>query len=88
LDSTAFITEHLKEPELRDLLTKFLTTYNKWAFSPSRIKAWGVQQQGFSKLSEYDHPFIRATLQKMVSENTLETRISKKGNTLFRIPKA
>lgn len=86
-DSTLFITEHLKEPELRDLLIRFLTTYNKWAFSPSRIKAWGVQQQGFSELAGYDHPFIRTTLQKMVAENILETRVSKQGNTLFRIPK-
>jgi len=86
-DSTLFITEHFKEPELKNLLIRFLTTYSKWAFSPSRIKAWGVQQQGFSELSEYDHPFIRTTLQKMVTENILETRVSKKGNTLFRVPK-
>ncbi len=84
-DGITEFTESFQEPQLRELLIKFLTKYNKWAFSPSRIKAWGSQQQGFSGLSSYEHPFIRSTLQKMVSEKLLETRISKKGNTLYRI---
>jgi len=84
-DEVAEITEHFKEPDLRKLLIQFLTKYSDWAFSPSRIRAWGAQQQGFSALSGYEHQFIRSTLQKMVSENMLETRISKKGNTLYRI---
>jgi hypothetical protein len=74
------------EPELRNLLLEFLTKYKEWSFSPSRIRAWGSKQQGFSALSKFEHPFIRGTLQKMVSENILETRISKKGNTLYRVP--
>jgi len=86
LDETAEITESFQEPELRKILIEFLTKYKEWAFSPSRIRAWGSQQQGFSSLSNYGHPLIRSTLQKMVSENILETRISKKGNTLYRVP--
>ena len=82
------ITDHLQEPKLRKLLIDFLTKYNQWAFSPSRIRAWGAKQQGFASFVEYNHSFIRSTLQKMVSENLLETRISKKGNTLYRIPLA
>ena len=78
--------ESSNEPQLRNLLMEFLTKYKEWAFSPSRIRAWGSQQQGFSALSNYEHPFIRSTLQKMVSEGLLETRLSKKGNTLFRVP--
>ena len=84
----ADIQEIIREPELRNLLVEFLTKYNTWAFSPSRIKVWGVQQQGFSALSNYEYPFIRSTLQKLVSENVLETRISKKGNTLYRVSKS
>jgi len=86
-DEMAEITEQFREPDLRDLLVAFLTKYNTWAFSPSRIRAWGAQQQGFSALSSYEHPFIRSTLQKLVSENVLDTRVSKKGNTLYRISK-
>lgn len=86
VDEMAEFTESFQEPELRNLLMGFLTKYKKWAFSPSRIRAWGSQQQGFSSLANYEHPFIRSTLQKMVSENLLETRISKKGNTLYRVP--
>lgn len=85
-DEMVGFVENFKEPELRKLLLEFLTKYKEWAFSPSRIRAWGSKQQGFSTLSSYEHPFIRSTLQKMVSENILETRISKKGNTLYRVP--
>ena len=86
VDNVTEFKESFQEPELRKLLMDFLTKYKDWAFSPSRIRVWGSKQQGFYALSEYDHPFIRSTLQKMVSENLLETRISKKGNTLYRVP--
>lgn len=86
VDGISDLTESSQEPELRKLLMQFLTKYKDWAFSPSRIRAWGSQQQGFSSLADYKYPFIRGTLQKMVSENILETRISKKGNTLYRVP--
>lgn len=85
-DEMVGFVENFKEPELRKLLLEFLKKYKEWAFSPSRIRAWGSKQQGFSALSSYDPPLIRSTLQKMVSENILETRISKKGNTLYRVP--
>lgn len=87
LDKMSAITEQFEEPKLRVMLTDFLTKYNEWAFSPSRIKAWGSKQQGFYELVNYELPFVRSTLQKMVSEKLLETRISKKGNTLYRVPK-
>lgn len=85
-DEMVEFTESFEEPQLRKLLLDFLTKYKEWSFSPSRIRAWGSKQQGFSSLSKYEHPFIRSTLQKMVADNLLETRISKKGNTLYRIP--
>lgn len=85
-DEMVGFEENFKEPDLRNLLLEFLTKYKEWAFSPSRIRVWGSKQQGFSTLSNFEHPFIRSTLQKMVSENILETRISKKGNTLYRVP--
>lgn len=84
-DEMLSFMEDFKEPDLRKLLLEFLKKYKEWAFSPSRIRTWGSKQQGFSELSNYEHPFIRRTLQKMVSEDILETRISKKGNTLYRI---
>lgn len=87
-DELAEFSEGFKEPELRKQLIAFLTKYREWAFSPSRIRVWGSKQQGFSALSNFDHIFIRRTLQKLVSEGLLETRISKKGNTLYRIPLA
>ncbi len=85
-DELAPLIDPMREPELRKVLLEFLTHYKKWAFSPSRIRVWGAKQQGFSSLSNYEHSFIRSTLQKLVSEGQLETRVSKKGNTLYRVP--
>ncbi|CAH7201943.1 conserved hypothetical protein [Vibrio chagasii] len=84
-DELSVLTDPPREAILRKLLLEFLQKYSEWAFSPSRIRVWGSKQQGFSSLSDYEHPFIRSTLQKLVSEGKLETRVSKKGNTLYRI---
>lgn len=86
LNGVTVLAESFEEPKLRALLLEFLTKYKESAFSPSRIRAWGSLQQGFAALGKYNHPFLRSTMQKMVSEGVLETRISKKGNTLYRIP--
>jgi hypothetical protein len=88
LNGITELVESFEEPNLRKLLTDFLTKYKEWAFSPSRIRAWGSRQQGFAELAKYEHPFVRSTLQKMVADGLLETRISKKGNTLYRVPLA
>ncbi|MBY8115122.1 hypothetical protein KW542_21405 [Vibrio fluvialis] len=79
--------ESFHNPDLRNLLLEFLTKYKKWSFSPSRIITWGSQQQGFSTLSSYEHRRVRSELQSMLTENLVETRLSKKGNTLYRIAK-
>lgn len=83
-DEMKSVGELFSEPAVKKLLLSFLERYHQWAFSPSRIRAWGSKQQGFSDLAKYDIPFLRSTLQKMVAEGTIETRVSKKGNTLFR----
>ena len=85
MDSLAQFHETFERPEVRELLLEFLTKYKQWSFSPSRIKSWGAHQQGFAKLSSYEHRLIRSTLQSLVADNLLETRLSKKGNTLYRI---
>ncbi|WP_415883804.1 hypothetical protein ACMXYN_04645 [Neptuniibacter sp. PT8_73] len=82
------LMESFHNPELKNLLLDFLTKYQKWSFSPSRIVAWGAQQQGFSALSNYEHRRVKSALQTMLTENLVETRLSKKGNTLYRIAKS
>jgi hypothetical protein len=72
-------------PQLRKLLLDFLSTNDRVSFSPSRIKEWGSTQQGFESLKNFEVGFIRHILGKMVAERVLETVISKKGNTLYRI---
>ncbi|WP_104401808.1 hypothetical protein [Vibrio penaeicida] len=85
-DELAVLMDPPREIVLKELLLKFLQQYSEWAFSPARIRVWGSKQQGFSSLASYEHPLIRSSLQKLVSEGKLETRVSKKGHTLYRIP--
>lgn len=82
------VVESFRNPELKNLLLKFLTKYKKWSFSPSRIITWGAQQQGFSDFSKYEHRRVKSELQSMLTENLVETRLSKQGNTLYRVAKA
>ena len=75
--------DHSKK--LQERLHTFLTEYRRWAFSPARIANWGSKQEGFADLSR-DPDEIRNALQAMVSKGDLVTRISQKGNTLYRVP--
>ncbi|WP_417566620.1 hypothetical protein [Marinobacter sp.] len=84
-DELAEIHEMLQGNELRDLLLKFLKHFAPTAFSPRRIRAWGSKQPGFEALGRYDFQNIRATLQKMQTENLVSTAISKQGSTLYRL---
>ncbi len=62
------LMESFHNPDLKNLLLKFLTKYKKWSFSPSRIIAWGAQQQGFSALSNYEHRRVKSELQSMLTD--------------------
>lgn len=75
-----------KELGLSDLLQRFLEAHSRWAFSPSRIVSWGGDQTGYEELKSYrkNTRLVRRTLQGMVADGFLETRISKKGNTLYK----
>lgn len=44
-DSLISFVEQADEPELRKELLSFLKAYSQWSFSPSRIKAWGLNKQ-------------------------------------------
>jgi hypothetical protein len=70
--------------KLHTLLLKFLEYYSVWAFSPSRIVSWGADQKGYEALGDYKSNVVRRELQGMVADGYIETRISKKGNTLYR----
>ncbi|MGM0582242.1 MAG: hypothetical protein ACQETL_16305 [Bacteroidota bacterium] len=70
---------------LDTLVTKFLKQYSQWAFSALRIRKWGSQQTGFQDLKSYETQEIRESLRRLLSKNIVVTRISKKGNTIYKI---
>jgi len=79
-------TEDLNtDSRLDDLVTKFLNQYSQWAFSALRIKKWGALQSGFEDLKKYETQEIRESLRRLLSKNIVVTRISKKGNTIYKI---
>jgi hypothetical protein len=51
------------ESELEALLEQFLSRYDSWSFSPSRIARWGSLQKGFEGLNQYHPDQIRRVLQ-------------------------
>lgn len=70
--------------DYRRLVIDFLTEYDRWSFSPLRIEKWGAKQAGYEQLGNKTN-LLRPLLRSLVAEGILETRISEKGNTLYRI---
>ncbi|MFI1743204.1 hypothetical protein [Thalassobellus sediminis] len=66
-----------------EIVMKFLEKYSQWAFSALRIRKWGAKQSGFENLSNYQIEEIRESLRRLLSKRKVETRVSKKGNTLY-----
>lgn len=67
-----------------ELILNFLKQYSQWAFSALRIKNWGGNQENFHQLSELNTYKIRSSLRRLLSDGKVVTRISKKGNTLYK----
>ncbi|WP_299602529.1 hypothetical protein [uncultured Tateyamaria sp.] len=67
-------------------IMEFLSQYDRWAFSPSRIRSYGSKQVGFETLGSFTTTQIRFALRRLVQKNQIVTRVSKKGNTLYRAP--
>lgn len=73
------------DKNLDTLVTKFLRQYSQWAFSALRIRDWGSRQNGFEELKKYKTKEIRESLRRLLSKNIVVTKISKKGNTIYKI---
>lgn len=69
------------------LLVKFLSEFKQWAFSPLRIQKWGGEQFGYEPLSQLSTDEIRSMLERHEDTGLIETRKSKKGNTLYTVKK-
>jgi hypothetical protein len=85
MDEISSISEHLEDVELLPLLVRFLEQHRPTAFSPLRIRDWGSRQPGYEKLAHSKLSSIRRMLQKLVSEGGAATRVSRMGNTLYKV---
>jgi hypothetical protein len=83
-EGTYSLNQIFNEPELYTLLQNFFTRHQNTPISALKIRTWGSSQEGFEKLSTYDHGFVRHVLRKLVNEGFLSTQLSKKGNTLYQ----
>lgn len=75
------------EHELDDLVLKFLSQYNQWAFSALRIKRWGGERPGFEMFGDnkITTTNIRESLRRLLADRKVVARISKKGNTIYKV---
>lgn len=85
VDEMTPISEHLEDVELYPLLSKFLHEFRPTAFSPLRIRDWGSRQPGYEKLANARLSSIRRVLQKFVTEGRAATRVSRLGNTIYKV---
>jgi hypothetical protein len=67
------------------VLWRFLKNYPGRFFSPLLINKWGAKQPGFQELSSFSKEEISQALLKMLSENQVRTKLSKRGNTLYGV---
>jgi hypothetical protein len=74
--------ENPENPET--VIVEFLNTYSQWYFSPLRIQRWGSQRQGFSSLRVISTGHIRKLLENMRKSGKVKTKISQKGNTIYK----
>ena len=86
MDDTSGIADHLDDLDLRPLLVKFLKQFRPRAFSPLRIQRWGSRQAGYAKFGTSGVGAIRRVLQRLVSEGSVTTGVSRLGNTIYRLP--
>jgi len=81
--------EPLSEPHpsfaLPIVLHKFLKNYPGRFFSPLKIKNWGSKLPGFEELDSFSKTEISQALLTMLAANQVQTKISKRGNTLYGI---
>lgn len=80
------LMEDDKITELEALIVKFLSENKRWAFSPSRIRNYASTKPGYSELGKVSTTQLRFALRRLVKQQVLVTRVSKKGNTLYRVP--
>lgn len=85
MDEISSISEHLEDVELIPVIVKFLEQHRPRAFSPLRIRDWGSRQPGYERLAHAKLASIRRVLQKLVSEGRAATRVSRMGNTLYKV---
>lgn len=66
------------------IILRFLQEYDKWYFSPLRIKLWGGKQDGFHELENLTSKNIKTTLETLFFMDRVLKTVSKKGNSIYK----
>lgn len=85
VDGVGKMLLEMSSPELRPIVLNFLNQFQPTAYSPVKIRNWGAQQPGFERLGTISLGNLRAILQGLLVEGKVVTRVSKLGNTLYKI---
>jgi hypothetical protein len=85
MDEIARIGESFEDSEVQPILVRFIEQHAPTAFSPLRVRDWGGRQPGFERLGKLPVSSIRRILKALVAQGRAATRISKMGNTLYKV---
>lgn len=67
------------------LLEGFFQKYPRRFFSPYTVISWGGKQPGFKELDSFIKAEVTQALLSMLAAGKVQTKLSKKGNTLYGI---
>jgi uncharacterized protein YbcI len=68
---------------IEQLILQFLKHYSRWFFNASRIRGWGAEQRGYESFRKYSINEIDQYLQRLVAQEKLRVKTSKKGTILY-----
>ncbi len=72
------------QDDMTKKVLKFMERYRRWSFSPKKMETWSDKNNESEYIIFKEKPeLLRRTLRKLVAKGDLDTRVSKKGNTLY-----
>jgi len=72
-------------PDLDRILTAFFQEWSRYGFNVARLKKWGAGKEGFEELKNFKDSEIGDSLNRLVAQEVVRTRLSRRGSVLYQI---
>jgi hypothetical protein len=78
------VPSNTDQGDMTEKVLGFMERYRRWSFSPKKMETWSDKNNEPEYTIFKEKPeLLRRTLRKLVGSGDLDTRVSKKGNTLY-----